>query len=81
MTDAPMETLFVYQDMTARDLLQRRATDEFGATTWTDTPLTGDRWADRYAEPMDFNIQLRIERIRIQLADDLASACKIVLPK
>jgi hypothetical protein len=37
---APMETLFIYQDMTARDLLQRRSTDEFGATTWTPSPLT-----------------------------------------
>jgi hypothetical protein len=26
--------------MTARDLLQRRSTDEFGATTWTPSPLT-----------------------------------------
>ena len=37
---APVQTLFVYQDMTARDLLQRRSTDEFGATTWIPTPLT-----------------------------------------
>ena len=37
---APVQTLFIYQDMTARDLLQRRATDEFGATTWIPTPLT-----------------------------------------
>jgi hypothetical protein len=36
----PAETLFIYQDMTARDLLQRRSTDEFGATTWVPTPLT-----------------------------------------
>ena len=34
-----VQTLFVYQDMTARDLLQRRSTDEFGATTWSPTPL------------------------------------------
>jgi hypothetical protein len=59
---APVQTLFIYQDMTARDLLQRRATDEFGGTTWTPTPLTvammegrmagkmacwTDRWDDR----------------------------------
>jgi MoxR-like ATPase len=37
---APLETLFVYQDMTARDLLQRRSTDEYGATTWMPTPLS-----------------------------------------
>ena len=37
---APVQTLFIYQDMTARDLLQRRSTDEFGATTWIPTPLT-----------------------------------------
>lgn len=37
---APVEVMFLFQDMTARDLLQRRSTDNAGATTWQPTPLT-----------------------------------------
>lgn len=35
-----MRTLPLYKDLSARDLLQRRATDATtGATTWADSPL------------------------------------------
>ncbi|KAJ3359065.1 hypothetical protein GGF32_009678 [Allomyces javanicus] len=30
---------YLYRDMNARDLLQRRATDQFGNTIWEDSPL------------------------------------------
>ena len=33
------ETIHMYKDMTSRDLLQRRTTDEFGNTRWELTPL------------------------------------------
>jgi von Willebrand factor A domain-containing protein 8 len=29
----------LYQELTSRDLLQRRITDDLGNTTWTDSPL------------------------------------------
>ena len=29
----------LYQELTSRDLLQRRVTDDAGSTTWTDSPL------------------------------------------
>ena len=35
-----VETLFLFEDMTARDLLQRRTTTQTGATVWQETPLT-----------------------------------------
>merc|ERR1719203_927059 len=31
--------VFCYQDMVSRDLLQRRTTDNFGNTTWQNSPL------------------------------------------
>ena len=31
--------IFCHQDMSSHELLQRRATDEFGATVWIDSPL------------------------------------------
>ena len=37
---APVETVFIYSDMTARDLLQRRTTGEDKETLWQPTPLT-----------------------------------------
>jgi hypothetical protein len=37
---APAETLFLFEDMTARDLLQRRTTTSAGDTAWLPTPLT-----------------------------------------
>ena len=37
---APVETVFIYSDMTARDLLQRRTTGEEKETLWQPTPLT-----------------------------------------
>ena len=36
---APVETLFIYADMTSRDLLQRRTTGEEKETLWQPTPL------------------------------------------
>jgi MoxR-like ATPase len=36
---APVETLFVYADMTSRDLLQRRTTGAAKETLWQPTPL------------------------------------------
>ena len=36
---APVETLFVYADMTSRDLLQRRTTGSSQETLWQPTPL------------------------------------------
>ena len=36
---APVETLFIYADMTSRDLLQRRTTGEAKETLWQPTPL------------------------------------------
>ena len=36
---SPVETLFLYKDMSARDLLQRRTTSDRGETIWQDTPL------------------------------------------
>jgi len=36
---APVETLFVYADMTSRDLLQRRTTGNEAETLWQPTPL------------------------------------------
>eukprot|EP01048_Picozoa_sp_COSAG05_P002211 COSAG05_NODE_85_length_20698_cov_35.370309_15_plen_739_part_00 len=36
---APVETLFIYADMTSRDLLQRRTTGESKETLWQPTPL------------------------------------------
>jgi MoxR-like ATPase len=36
---APVETLFIYADMTSRDLLQRRTTGEQKETLWQPTPL------------------------------------------
>ena len=35
----PTETIFLYADMTARDLLQRRTTGPRGETLWQATPL------------------------------------------
>jgi hypothetical protein len=35
----PVEALFLFKDMSARDLLQRRSTTSDGATIWQDTPL------------------------------------------
>ena len=34
-----VETLFLFKDMSARDLLQRRTTTPDGSTAWVDTPL------------------------------------------
>jgi MoxR-like ATPase len=34
-----VETLFLFEDMTARDLLQRRTTTSAGITVWKNTPL------------------------------------------
>ena len=34
-----IETMSLYKDMTARDLLQSRSTDEEGTTNWVDSPL------------------------------------------
>ena len=36
---APVETLFIYKDMTSRDLLQRRTTGSEKETLWQPTPL------------------------------------------
>jgi hypothetical protein len=36
---APVETLFIYADMTSRDLLQRRTTGDDKETLWQPTPL------------------------------------------
>jgi von Willebrand factor A domain-containing protein 8 len=36
---SPIEVLFLYKDMSARDLLQRRTTSDRGETIWQDTPL------------------------------------------
>ena len=36
---APIETLHLYKDMTARDLLLRRSTNSKGETLWQSTPL------------------------------------------
>jgi MoxR-like ATPase len=36
---APVETLSLYTDMSARDLLQRRSTSAAGETIWLDSPL------------------------------------------
>lgn len=36
---APVETMFLYKDMSARDLLQRRSTSPAGETVWLDSPL------------------------------------------
>lgn len=35
-----VETLFLFEDMTARDLLQRRSTNKLGESIWQPTPLT-----------------------------------------
>ena len=35
-----VETLFLFEDMTARDLLQRRSTNAAGESVWQPTPLT-----------------------------------------
>ena len=37
---AQVETLFLFEDMTARDLLQRRSTNSAGESVWQPTPLT-----------------------------------------
>lgn len=37
---APVESMFLYADMSARDLVQRRTTSQTGETLWMDSPLT-----------------------------------------
>merc|ERR1711881_89672 len=34
-----LEFFFLYEEMSSRDLLQRRATDQDGQTSWVDSPL------------------------------------------
>ncbi len=36
---APVEVVFLYNDMTSRDLLQRRTTSPMGETLWQPSPL------------------------------------------
>ncbi len=39
VTNYPVHYLYLYKDMTSRELLQRRSTDAAGNTTWTIGPL------------------------------------------
>ncbi|KAK3267900.1 hypothetical protein CYMTET_23568 [Cymbomonas tetramitiformis] len=46
---APVETVFLYADMTSRDLFQRRTIGPRGETTWQSTPLVRAMVAGRLA--------------------------------
>lgn len=71
-----MRTFPLYNDLTSRDLLQRRATDSAGNTSWVDSPLTaaaknGDVCVLDGIERLDAQTLLSLKRLLHDSALDL----------
>lgn len=78
-----MRTFPLYNDLTSRDLLQRRATDAAGSTAWVDSPLTaaarnGDVCVLDGIERLDVQTLLSLKRLLHDAVLDLPDGSLLV---